>query len=98
MTHVPGVWAFALLALATFRTWKLLAEDTILDRPRAFLIRSEAVSEFVSCPWCFGFWIALAWADAWINWPHGTLIATIPFALSAVLAIVAMLADSLAAD
>lgn len=35
---VPGWWEFALLAAAAFRLWKLLAEDTILDRPRKWAL------------------------------------------------------------
>jgi hypothetical protein len=35
--YVPSPWEFTLLALAAFRIWKLLADDTILDRPRDWL-------------------------------------------------------------
>jgi hypothetical protein len=35
----PDWWIFALLALAVFRVFRLIAEDTILDRPRKWLLR-----------------------------------------------------------
>lgn len=35
---IPGEWEFALLAVAAFRIWHLLAEDTILDRPRKWAL------------------------------------------------------------
>lgn len=38
MSHVPGPWAFALLALAAFRLYRLAARDTITEPLR------EAVS------------------------------------------------------
>jgi hypothetical protein len=82
-------WPFVLLGLAAYRTWRLLAEDTILDRPRAWVVRSEWVSEFLSCCWCAGFWVAVAWWAAWLAWPHETIWAAVPFALSAALGLVA---------
>lgn len=37
--RTPDWWEFALLALAVFRVYRLIAEDTILDRPRKWLLR-----------------------------------------------------------
>lgn len=39
MTDTPGWWQFLLLSLAVFRVYRLIAEDTILDRPRRWLLR-----------------------------------------------------------
>lgn len=36
---MPGWWWFLLLALASYRFWRLIAEDTILDKPRRRLLR-----------------------------------------------------------
>lgn len=96
MNHIPAAWPFALLALAAYRSWRLLAVDTILDRPRAWLVRSEGASEWLNCPWCSGAWVALIWWAAWFAYPHGALVATVPFALSAALAAVAQTLDALA--
>lgn len=88
--NVPGWYALLLLALSAFRTWRLLAEDTILDRPRAALVRPlPKGEEFILCPWCAGFWVSLAWWAAWQAWPHGTLVVAVPFAISAVVGVVA---------
>lgn len=47
------------MTLAAFRVWRLIGEDTILDRPRDWVIeRSEKLSDFITCPWCAGFWIS----------------------------------------
>lgn len=92
--NVPSWWPFVLIALAAFRTWKLVGDDTILDRPRNALIRLASkrgrrndralyVHEMLSCPWCAGFWISLGWWGAWLLWPHGTAVAAVPFAVSA---------------
>lgn len=72
---IPDWWETVLLALAAYRVWRLLAEDTILDRPRAWLVGLSGwtagrptplsyrawLAEFVTCPACFGFWVSLAW-------------------------------------
>ena len=95
---VPGWWAFLLLGLAAYRVWKLVAEDDILDWPRRKLLRLShdwqdgqptgdnyrlEWAVFITCPWCAGFWIALAWWGAWqLNEKWALIIAT-PFALSA---------------
>jgi Protein of unknown function (DUF1360) len=98
VSHIPGVWAFALIGAASYRLWLLLAEDSILDRPRRWIMRlgdweepdpapalyRAKLGEFVACPWCFGFWIAVAWWAAWLVWEQGALVVATPFALSAV--------------
>ena len=91
---IPSWYALILLTLAAYRTWRLLAEDTILDRPRSRLIRREGVSEFVSCPWCLGFWLAVVWWAAWWAWPHGVLVAAAPFAVSALVGLFALVVDA----
>lgn len=104
MSYVPTWWEFFLLALAAFRVWRLLAEDTILDRPRAWLLGlppdwqegqrvpesyREELGKFITCPWCAGFWITLCWWGAWLLWPHWALVAATPWALNAILALAA---------
>ena len=92
----PSPWAFALFALAAFRVWRLLAEDTLLDPLRYRLVRGK-LAEFVSCPYCLGAWVAVGWWAAWY-WlsSHWTLVVAVPFALSATLAAVALAVDALA--
>jgi len=93
--RVPDTFALVLLGLAAFRTWKLIGDDTILDRPRDwFLNRIRDVGgknvgavymgTLLECPWCAGFWISLAWWGAWEAWPHTTLIVAVPLVISAV--------------
>lgn len=102
---VPGWWALVLLALAAFRIFRLVGEDTILDGPRSRLLRlgnwqeGQPVpsayrakwAEFITCPWCAGFWITLAWWGAWQVWPHGSLVVAAPLAISALVGLVARL-------
>lgn len=63
-------WIYLLLALATFRLWLVLAEDSILDGPRSKL--SEGVRSFVTCPWCLGAWLSLLTYLGWIAFGPGT--------------------------
>jgi hypothetical protein len=85
---IPDVWEFALLALAAFRVWKLVGDDAVLDRPRDWALarleeRAGWLDYFITCPWCAGFWIALAWWLAWLALPYAAVVAAVPFALSA---------------
>ena len=101
---IPGWWQFLLLALAAYRVWRLLAEDEILDGPRARLLGAAGwrpdhgdppagfrygLSGFITCPWCLGFWITVAAWAAWRLAPGLTVEAAVPFALSATVGIVA---------
>jgi len=88
---VPGSWEFVLLGLAAFRLWRLIAEDTILDRPRGWVTGrvGEYWGTFIVCPWCSGAWLSFAWWLAWVAWPHGVLVASTPLALSAVVGLIA---------
>ncbi len=87
-----GPWQFALVALAAWRTFHLLAYDDIAERWRG---DQEGFLEFVQCPFCLGFWVALSWvAWFWLE-PHWTLIVAVPFAVSAAVGMLQLIADSL---
>jgi uncharacterized protein DUF1360 len=96
---VPSWWEALLLASGAWRVFHLLAHDEILERPRRYVTRlnktwtkegeatgedyREALGRFIDCPFCFGFWIALAWWVSWLIWPTETLYAATPLMLSA---------------
>lgn len=101
--RVPDWYALMLLALAAFRIYRLIAEDVVLDRPRAWILRlggwkegqptprgyRAKLGEFLTCPWCAGFYVSCV---VWLcfSWqPHITLIVSTPFALNALLALTA---------
>ena len=100
---IPDWWEFLLLGLASYRTWRILAEDTVFDTPRAWAVGlsdwSEGqrtpssyragLAEFLTCPACFGFWVSLLWWGAFQQWPHGTVVVAVPLAISAVVIAVA---------
>lgn len=92
---IPQPWQFALLALATYRVWRLAAIDDmpwlVAGRHRlvgatftagVWTFRRPTLAHMVECPWCLGFWCSLAVAAAWFVWPHGTVVAAVPFALA----------------
>lgn len=95
---VPDLYELILLALAAYRTWRLLAEDAVLDWPRRRILRMgnwrkegdpyppkyrEAVGDFVGCPACLGFWISLFWFVAWAIFPYETLVVAAVASISA---------------
>lgn len=91
---LPSFWTFALLTLAAWRVWTLLAMDKVLDPVRdRLLITSEGeprdkIIEFLECPYCAGFWCSLAatltwWVGSDADWDAGIVITV--FAVSAAL-------------
>lgn len=99
--EVPNWYSLALLALAAWRTFQLLAHDEVFDRPRRFLLRlgrewekeGDPVPDnyrvrsaiFLTCPYCAGFWISLVWFAAWEISSFWTEVVSIPMAISALL-------------
>ena len=83
--NIPDWYELALLALAAWRVFQLLSDDEILERPRRYVTSrlSEKWELFIECPYCAGFWIALAWWAAWQIEEEWTLIVATPWALSA---------------
>lgn len=82
---IPDPWPFVLLALAAYRLWKLIGDDAILDRQREWVVAKlgPRFDELITCPFCAGAYVALAWWAFWYSWPGETLIVAVPFALSA---------------
>jgi hypothetical protein len=84
--NIPNWYEALLLALAAWRVFQLIAYDDIFTPLWDRLpdkVREGKTGDFISCPYCFGFWIALAWWAAWQAWEHGTLVAAAVFAISA---------------
>lgn len=94
--NIPDWYTLVLLAAAAYRVFRLLSEDTILDGPRAWVLgyrgwkegrplpdsyRTKA-AEFVSCPWCLGFYIALLIYLFWLWQPGWTTTISVPLAIS----------------
>jgi hypothetical protein len=97
--NVPDWYEIALLGLAAWRIFQLIAFDSILDQPRRYVTRlgkkwekegdalpkeyREKWALFLQCPYCLGFWLGLVWWGAWLIWPYETLVAAVPFVISA---------------
>ncbi len=97
--RTPDWWSATLLALAAWRFYHLVAFDDILDRPRRYVTRlsptwkqegdatgehyREKLAGFLTCSFCMGWWIALAWWAAWLAFPTETVGIAFGFAISA---------------
>jgi hypothetical protein len=104
--NLPGWFEFVVLALVAFRLYRLVGEDTILDRPRSWALGLSGWKqgedtpdgyrvkwgEFITCPWCAGFWIsglvALTWALV-VDWPGVVSFAFTWLALSGAVGLIA---------
>lgn len=99
---VPTPWELVLGALAVYRVWRLLAVDEIIDRPRLWLLNAAGWKEgqdappgyrtkwadFLLCPWCAGFWVALAGWLVWLAAPSAALVVATPLAVSTVVGLI----------
>ena len=95
---IPGWYELLLLSLAAYRIWRFVGEDDLFDRPRRWLVRlgpdwSEegdpvptdyrvGLASFLTCPWCLGFWVSLALWCSYQVWEFGTVIVSVPLAIS----------------
>lgn len=101
---IPGWFQLTLLSLAAFRIWRLLSEDTILDKPRNRLLRlgswkaegdivppeyRKEFGIFLECPWCLGFHVSLGVYLLWIWFPTETLTVSVPLAISSLVGAIA---------
>jgi len=101
--YIPDWFSFVVLALAAYRTWRLIAEDDILNRPRKWLLRlprewadgdeevdgyRKELHLFLFCPWCAGFWISLAWWGAWMIFGDWATVFAVPWAMSLIVGVV----------
>lgn len=96
---IPSALVLLVLALAAFRTYRLLAFDLVLRPVRDRIVGAhypagngpvfdrEGLADWLVCAWCSGFWCAVGWWLAWLAWPSGILYVAVPFAVSAALAV-----------
>ena len=61
--HAGTLIAAALIGVASFRLWRIIAKDQIAEPVRVWLLRREGrvwtwIQDLVTCPWCLGWWIA----------------------------------------
>lgn len=92
---IPTWYDLVLLSLAAFRSWKLIAEDAIFDRPRLWFVGRvpKWMVELIECPWCLGLWLGLAWWAGWQLWPKGAIIAASAFAISVLVGVLGEVTD-----
>jgi hypothetical protein len=102
---VPNWYQLVLLSLASFRVWRLLAHDDVLNAPRRLILRlgdwqhgrpvpdgyRGRLADFLTCPACCGFWVCVAWWAAFQWSAHWATVVAVPWASSALL----LLADRL---
>lgn len=91
-----------ILVLAGHRLFHILSTDTITKKWRERLLGwdddqrrngwpsdRKRLAEFIHCPWCVGFWIALAGWVAFRYYPHGVMLGAWPLAISSGIALIA---------
>jgi Protein of unknown function (DUF1360) len=93
------------IALGVWRIWRLISTDTILDKPRDWLLGTSqpipggpthyarpGLAEFIGCPYCFGFWLSVGAFASWHWWDEwNTVLIAVPLALSAAVGVMTKL-------
>lgn len=77
MSYIPSPYHFVLLALATWRVWKIIADDDISQRPVNWLLSRKLAgkwaAQLVDCVWCLGWWLSGISYAVWLSiigeWP-----------------------------
>lgn len=59
---------------------KVNADGVWTNKPKEF---REGLADWIECPYCSGWWVAIGWYGAFLIWPHGTTIAAVFCALGA---------------
>lgn len=105
---VPDWYELLLLSFAAWRVFRLVSEDTILDRARGKLLCLPVdweegddipdcfrvrLAEFITCRYCLGFWISVGFWVAWLVFPAETIFVSVPLAVSTLVVFVAKLLD-----
>jgi hypothetical protein len=105
---VPNWYQLVVLAFAAWRTWHLIAYDNILDGPRHLaaglpwdwkegdhvpVSYRERFAEFLTCPYCAGFWGSTAWWGLFQITERWAVVIAVPFAINALVVSVASLLD-----
>ena len=97
---LPDPYEWLLLFGAAYSTWRLVALDTIMERPRMMLLRllrqdiGGKADAFLLCPWCSGFWITGGWYVLfWTTSAYVVLVVAAPVASRALLGMAAKLDD-----
>lgn len=77
------------VGFAVFRLWRLLAVDNLFAGVRAQL--PAGILSFVTCAWCFGFWLAVLTYFALREWGDNFWVETavIIFAVSGLIGLLA---------
>lgn len=84
-----------LRAWVTGETWQSRATSNsamglTAERPEVVAVyRRPTVAHWIGCPFCQGFWVAVAVYLAWVFEPRWTLYVLAPFALSAAVGLIA---------
>lgn len=88
---------FIILSLAVFRISRLIIQDQIFERLRELIWKKFPphtwLGYLITCYWCLGLWLALAFAICYTIVPVATAIVALPFALSAVAALISKRLD-----
>jgi hypothetical protein len=101
LVNLPSPWLFLIGALATWRLWQFLADDTLLDhwRIRDRIAPKDSLrDEFLHCPYCLGFWLSLLSTVLWCTadgWPGWQSFLAVWWALSAAVVAVEITQDKI---
>jgi hypothetical protein len=69
--------------------YKSMPATTGGEAERWYVNRGHWLGELTSCDWCTGFWVSVLAYVGWLLWPIGVLYVAMPWALAALVGIIA---------
>lgn len=91
------LFTYILLVLASYRVTRLITTDTILEFIREKIWKryppSTMLGYLITCNWCTGFWVSLAFVVAQILVPDVTFVVSLVLSTSALVGIIASKAE-----
>lgn len=92
-----SIFSYILLVLAAYRTTRLITTDTVTEPIREKIWKkfppSTMFGYLLTCNWCVGFWVSLAFVVAYILVPDVTFVVSLVLSTSALVGIIASKAE-----
>lgn len=88
---------YALLVLASYRVTRLITTDAILESVREKIWKryppASGVGYLITCNWCTGFWVSLAFVVGYILVPDAVFVVSLVLSTSALVGIISSKAE-----
>ena len=91
------IFTYLILVLAAYRVTRLITTDTILEGFRNWVWSRQdpgtKIGYLISCNWCTGFWVSLAFILGYLLVPNATFVVSLVLSTSALVGLISSKAE-----